>query len=126
MPSRCSRLIDVTEKMGLDVMSAGVALAWATEALEKGLISERETLLPLRFGEPETYKQALAHLGRGENDFYRLLGKGALKAAKQYGGEDFACVLGQEMAGYATGEVFFTSQALGFRHSHLDAGGILL
>jgi aldehyde:ferredoxin oxidoreductase len=27
------------------------------------------------------------------------------------------------MAGYATGEVFFVSQALGFRHSHLDAGG---
>jgi aldehyde:ferredoxin oxidoreductase len=32
-------------------------------------------------------------------------------------------VLGQEMAGYATGEAFFISQALGFRHSHLDAGG---
>jgi len=116
-------LIDVTEKMGLDVMSAGVALAWATEAMEKGLISEKETLVPLKFGEPDRYKQALGHLGRGENDFYRLLGQGALKAAKQYGGEDFACVLGQEMAGYATGEVFFTSQALGFRHSHLDAGG---
>jgi aldehyde:ferredoxin oxidoreductase len=27
------------------------------------------------------------------------------------------------MAGYATGEVFFTSQALGLRHSHLDTGG---
>jgi aldehyde:ferredoxin oxidoreductase len=27
------------------------------------------------------------------------------------------------MAGYATGEVFFTSQALGFRHSHLDSAG---
>jgi aldehyde:ferredoxin oxidoreductase len=27
------------------------------------------------------------------------------------------------MAGYATGEVFLASQALGFRHSHLDAGG---
>ena len=27
------------------------------------------------------------------------------------------------MGGYATGEVFFTSQALGFRHSHLDSGG---
>ena len=27
------------------------------------------------------------------------------------------------MAGYATGEVFFVSQALGFRHAHLDAGG---
>ena len=46
-----------------------------------------------------------------------------MKAAEEYGGEDFACVLGQEMGGYATGEVFFTSQALGFRHSHLDSGG---
>ena len=27
------------------------------------------------------------------------------------------------MAGYATGEVYFVSQALGFRHSHLDSGG---
>jgi aldehyde:ferredoxin oxidoreductase len=27
------------------------------------------------------------------------------------------------MGGYATGEVFFVSQALGLRHSHLDAGG---
>jgi aldehyde:ferredoxin oxidoreductase len=116
-------LIDATEKVGLDVMSAGVALAWATEAAEKGLISDKETLVPLKFGEPETYRRALGYLGRGENDFYRLLGQGALKAAKQYGGVDFACVLGQEMAGYATGEVFFMSQALGFRHSHLDAGG---
>jgi aldehyde:ferredoxin oxidoreductase len=116
-------LIDVTEKMGLDVMSAGVALAWATEALEKGLISERETLSPLRFGEPEAYQEALYHLGRGENEFYRLLGQGTLKAAGQYGGTDFACVLGQEMAGYATGEVYFVSQSLGFRHSHLDSGG---
>jgi aldehyde:ferredoxin oxidoreductase len=116
-------LLDAAEKAGLDVMSAGVALAWATEALEKGLISEEETLVPLEFGEPEAYRQALGYLGEGENEFYRVLGQGALKAAKQYGGEDFACVLGQEMGGYATGEVFFVSQALGFRHSHLDAGG---
>lgn len=116
-------LIDVTEKAGLDVMSAGVAMAWATEAAEKGLISEKETLVPLKFGDPEPYRQALTYLGRGENEFYRLLGQGVLKAAEHYGGEDFACVLGQEMAGYATGEVFFTAQALGFRHSHLDAGG---
>jgi aldehyde:ferredoxin oxidoreductase len=27
------------------------------------------------------------------------------------------------MAGYATGETFFVSQALGLRHSHLDAAG---
>ncbi len=116
-------VIDVAEKMGLDVMSAGVALAWATEATEKGLISEKETIVRLSFGDSEAYKQAIQHLGEGKNDFYRTLGQGTLKAAEKYGGKDFACVLGQEMAGYATGEVFFVSEALGLRHSHLDSGG---
>jgi aldehyde:ferredoxin oxidoreductase len=116
-------IIDMVEKMGLDVMSAGVALAWATEALEKGLISEKETLVELKFDDAAGYKEAIKHLGLGSNDFYRFLAQGTMKAAAQYGGEDFACVLGQEMAGYATGEVFFASQALGFRHSHLDSGG---
>jgi aldehyde:ferredoxin oxidoreductase len=114
-------VLDTVERMGLDVMSAGVALAWATEAQEKGLLDERQTLLPLRFGDAETYKAAVVHLGTGANEFYRLLGRGTLKAAARYGGSDFACVLGQEMAGYATGEVFVVGQALGLRHSHLDA-----
>jgi aldehyde:ferredoxin oxidoreductase len=116
-------IIDVVEQMGLDVMSAGVALAWATEALEKGVVTEKETLLPLKFGEHEAYEEAVRHLAFGVNDFYRLLGQGTLKAAANYGGADFACVLGQEMAGYATGEVYFASQALGLRHSHLDSAG---
>jgi aldehyde:ferredoxin oxidoreductase len=116
-------IIDIAEKVGLDVMSAGVALAWATEAAEKGIISEKETVVRLSFGDSEGYKQAMEHLGRGKNEFYRLLAQGTLKAAEHYGGRDYACVLGQEMAGYATGEVFFASQALGFRHSHLDSGG---
>jgi aldehyde:ferredoxin oxidoreductase len=68
------------------------------------------------------YQQAARHLGRGSNDFYRLLGQGTLKAAAVYGGGEFGCVLGQEMAGYATGELFFAAQTLGFRHSHLDTG----
>lgn len=116
-------LLDAVEKEGLDIMSAGVALAWATEALEKGVISTRETIVPLKFGDVAAYREAFHHLGVASNDFYRLLAQGAMKAAEHYGGSDFACVLGQEMAGYATGEAFFVSQALGFRHSHLDAGG---
>jgi aldehyde:ferredoxin oxidoreductase len=100
-----------------------VALAWAAEATEKGVLSDQETIVPLRFGDAENMETALNHLGTGANDFYRLLGQGAGKAAIHYGGQDYACVLGQEMAGYATGEVFFVSQALGFRHSHLDSGG---
>ena len=116
-------IMDVVEKVGLDVMSGGVALAWATEALEKGIISKEETLVDLRFGDAKAYEEAVRHLGIGTNDFYQLLGQGTLKAAERYGGSDFACVLGQEMGGYATGEVYFAAQSLGLRHSHLDTGG---
>lgn len=116
------RILDVMENVCLDAMSGGVALAWATEATEQGLISEKETLVPLKFGDAKAYLQAARYLGRGKNYFYRLLGQGTQKAAEEYGGKDFGCVLGQEMAGYATGELFFAAQTLGFRHSHLDTG----
>ncbi len=116
-------IMDVMEKVSLDSMSGGVALAWATEASARGLISEKETLVRLKFGDAEGYRQAAHYLGTGANDFYRLLGQGTLKAAEEYGGAEFGCVLGQEMAGYATGELFFAAQSLGFRHSHLDTGG---
>ncbi len=116
------RILETMEKAGLDAMSGGVALGWATEATERGLISTRETLVPLAFGDALAYQQAVRHLGRGTNGFYRLLGQGTLKAATVYGGRDFGCVLGQEMAGYATGELYFAAQTLGFRHSHLDTG----
>lgn len=117
------RLMDTVELMGLDVMSTGVALAWATEAQEKGLVTEEQTLVPLAFGQADDYMAAIEHLARNSNEFYSLLSRGTLKAAEVFGGGDFACVLGQEMAGYATGEVFFAAEGLGFRHSHLDTGG---
>lgn len=116
-------VMDECERQGLDAMSAGVALAWAAEALHRGVVTERETLLPLAFGDAAGFRQGMVRLGQRSNEFWRVLGSGALKAADVYGGADFACVLGQEMAGYATGEVFFVAEALGFRHSHLDAGG---
>jgi len=116
-------LVEEAERQGLDVMSAGVALAWATEALEKGLVSQDRTLAPLAFGDARNYGRALRYLGKRANEFYEVLGLGLPAVVKKYGGEDFACVLGQEMAGYATGEAFFVSQAYGFRHSHLDSAG---
>ncbi len=121
-PSAVLKILDVMEKVCLDSMSAGVALAWATEAAERGFISEKETIVPLQFGDWQNYIKASEYLGTGINDFYRSLGQGTLVAAGEYGGSDFACVLGQEMAGYATGELFFAAQSLGFRHSHLDTG----
>jgi aldehyde:ferredoxin oxidoreductase len=121
--SKVLALLDEVEKAGVDVMSCGVALAWATEALATGLVGEDQTLLPLAFGEAEHYMIAIRHLSLAANEFYQRLGQGVGAAVAQYGGEEFACLLGQEMAGYATGEVFYTAQSLGFRHSHLDTGG---
>lgn len=115
-------LLDEIERQGLDSMSAGVALAWAAEATQKGAVTEQDTLLPLRFGEAAGFRQAIAHLGTPPNEFYRLLAQGTMVAAERFNGQDYACVLGQEMAGYATGEVFFVAQALGLRNSHLDTG----
>ena len=114
-------IMDVMEKVSIDAISGGVALAWATEATERGIVSEKETIVPLSFGDSEAYRKAAHYLGTGASEFYRFLGQGTLKAAGRYGGEEFACVLGQEMAGYATGELFFAAQSLGFRHSHLDS-----
>jgi aldehyde:ferredoxin oxidoreductase len=115
-------LMDEVEKQGLDAMSAGVALAWATEAFQKGLLGKEHVEYDLAFGNVEAYKEAIWCLGHGKNEFYRALAQGVMAAAKKFGGKDFACVLGQEMAGYATGETFFASQSLSFRHSHLDTG----
>ncbi|MBF0481894.1 MAG: aldehyde ferredoxin oxidoreductase [Desulfovibrionaceae bacterium] len=116
-------VMDEIERQGVDCMSAGVALAWATEAAQKGAIGLAETIVPLAFDDVAGYREAVRHLGNRTNEFYRLLGQGTMVAAAQYKGEDYACVLGQEMSGYATGEVFYISQAMGVRHSHLDSGG---
>ncbi|MGE4291695.1 MAG: aldehyde ferredoxin oxidoreductase C-terminal domain-containing protein [Desulfovibrio sp.] len=116
-------IMDRVEKTGLDAMSAGVALAWTAEALEKGLVNQEQTLLPLKFGDAANFEEALDLLAGRVNAFWSALAMGVPAAVAQFGGGDFACVLGQEMAGYATGEVFFTAQSMGFRHSHLDSGG---
>jgi aldehyde:ferredoxin oxidoreductase len=121
-PSEVLAINDMADRQGLDIISAGVGLAWAVEATAKGIISEKETEVKLTFGDAAAFKRALYLLGHKANDFYALLGQGTLAAAAHYGGEDFACVLGQEMAGYATGETYFASQTVAFRHSHLDTG----
>lgn len=117
-------LIEAVEKAGLDAMSAGVALGWATEALEKGLISEADTLAPLKFGEKEPYLTAIKNLSHGANGFYKTLGKGVREASKRYGGEDFGMqIAGNEMAGYHTGYGSLIGAAVGARHSHLCNAG---
>ena len=52
------RILEDFETTSLDAMSGGVALAWATEATERGLISEAQTIVRLSFGDADAYQIA--------------------------------------------------------------------
>jgi len=124
-PADFLRLLDVVESWGLDAMSTGVVLAWATEALERGLISTQETSgLPLSWGDAATYILAVRNIVEQPNDFYRALARGVEYASSVYGGQEFALAFGgNEMPGYHTGPAAHLGWLLGLRHSHLDNAG---
>ena len=120
------KLMDrVEESWGMDAMSLGVILAWATEARERGLISEKETGgVKLEWGNVGEYIKAGGNIVSQPNDFYRALARGVEYAASIYGGEDFALSFGgNEMPGYHTGPGAHLGVLIGARHSHLDNGG---
>jgi aldehyde:ferredoxin oxidoreductase len=119
------RLLDAVEGYALDAMSTGVVLAWATEALEQGLIPEAETAgVRLQWGDAAGYERAVTHIVEQPTDFYRALARGVDHAASLCGGEDFALAFGgNEMPGYHTGPAAHIGATVGARHSHLDNAG---
>lgn len=122
------QLLDEAEVQGLDVMSMGVTLAWATEALQRGIITTKETGgLALEWGNYPAYIEAAGRIVDQPNDFYRALARGAEHAAAVYGGADFALTFGgNEMPGYHTGPGAHLGYLTGARHSHLDSAGYSL
>ncbi|ABL79212.1 aldehyde ferredoxin oxidoreductase family protein [Thermofilum pendens] len=119
------RLIDLVDSYGLDAMTTGVVLAWATEALSRGIISEKDLAgVKLRWGDYNAYMKAVQYIVEQPTELYRDLARGALYAARKWGGEDFALSFGgNEMAGYHTGPAAYANFAFGARHSHLDSAG---
>ncbi|MFO7154418.1 MAG: aldehyde ferredoxin oxidoreductase N-terminal domain-containing protein [Caldicoprobacter oshimai] len=117
-------IIEEVELAGLDAMTTGVVLAWATEALQKGLITKEDTLADLEFGNTKEYIKAIDYIADRANEFYYTIGNGLNEAVKKYGGQEFALLYGgNEMAGYHTGYGFALGQTVGARHSHLDNAG---
>jgi aldehyde:ferredoxin oxidoreductase len=124
-PEAVLELIDACEKAGVDVISMGVVLAWATEMQQREMISIEETMgLKLSWGDKAAYLRAIDLAVQAPNEFYRALGKGVDYASKKYGGEEFAIQLGGlEIPGYHTGLGNVLGLSVGFRHSHLDNAG---
>ena len=120
-------LIEEVEVAGMDAMSTGVCLGWATEAYQKGLITLEQTLVPLEFGNNESYCKAIQYIAESKNEFYADLGKGVRYASEKYGGEEFAMhISGNEMPGYHTGYGSLVGVAVAARQSHLCNGGYSL
>lgn len=119
------KILDRIEAYGLDCMSTGVILAWMTEAMEKGLISQSNTGgLKLAWGDYPSYIEAVKMVVEQENDFYKALSSGVETASSIYGGQDFALSFGRnEMPGYHTGPAAHVGCLTGARHSHLDNAG---
>lgn len=117
-------MIEAVEEAGMDAMSTGVVLGWATEAVMKNLVTIAETIVPLEFGNSKSYFEAIRHIAVKTNEFYGNLAKGADHAASIYGGADYAMTFAKnEMSGYHTGYGTIVGSVVGARHSHLCNGG---
>ncbi|MEM1993916.1 MAG: aldehyde ferredoxin oxidoreductase family protein [Nitrososphaerales archaeon] len=128
-PEGLLKLIDEVEVAGLDAMSCGVALAWATEAQENGLISNKAegTITQLKWGDYNAYIKAVNYIVEQPNEFYKALAQGVEYAAAKYGGLEYALAFGgNEMPGYHTGPAAHIGYLTGARHSHLDSAGYSL
>ncbi len=119
------RLIEAIDKAGMDTISCGTALAWATEAMERGSLEpEQFGGIDLRWGDAGRYAQAISAIARGEDEVGHWLGQGEVAAARHFDGPDYvAAVGGQGIAGYWTGYAHVLGHLLGARHSHLDNAG---
>lgn len=124
-PQALLKLMGEVEILGLDAMSTGVALAWATEAQQKEIITTKETNgLKLNWNDEESYSKAVNYIAAQVNEFYKTLGKGVTYASSKYGGKEFALAFGgNEMPGYHTGPATHLGFLIGSRHSHLDGAG---
>ncbi|NMX22295.1 aldehyde:ferredoxin oxidoreductase [ANME-1 cluster archaeon GoMg4] len=119
------RLIDAVDRVGIDAISTGVTLAWATEAYEKGLITKEHTDgLEFTWGDVQVYSKAIGKIVEMPNEFYQNLAQGVERASSVYGGQDYALAFGgNEMPEYHTGIACYVNNLTGARHSHLDSAG---
>jgi len=124
-PKDILRLISRCEHLAIDAIMVGAVLAWATEACEKGLITQSETMgTAPKWGDVDTYLRMIENIAGVKNSFYATLARGISAAAEKYGGTEFAISLGKNSpAGYFTGYGFVVGTLVGARHSHLSNEG---
>ncbi len=119
----------LADQLGLDSISAGVTIAWAMEAYERGLLTKEDTDgIELTFGNGEAAVEALRRMAYREGNLGKLLADGVKRASERLGkgSEKFAMhVKGMEPPAYDVRGI--KGMALAFAVSvrgadHLTAG----
>jgi len=91
-----ARLGETCDRLGLDLIDAGSAVAWAVRAGEAGLVD-----CSLSFGDPEGARDLLADIAARETLLADVLADGIDAAAARYGGGDLIpTVKGMALPGY--------------------------
>jgi len=76
----------LADKFGLDTISAGVTIAWAMEAYERGLLTKEDTDgIELTFGNGEAAVEALKKMAMREGRLGKLLADGVKRASERLG-----------------------------------------
>ncbi|MGB9695415.1 MAG: aldehyde ferredoxin oxidoreductase family protein [Caldisericaceae bacterium] len=89
-----AKLNEICDRAGLDGISAGVTLAWAMEAYEKGLLSKDDVDgLDLRFGNGDAAVTAMEHIAKKEGHLGELLFNGVKRAAAKLGKDSYKFAL---------------------------------
>ena len=74
---------ETCDRLGLDLISAGSAVAWAITLAADGTLDRT-----LSFGEPDCARDLLADIARRETDLGDALAEGVDEAAERFGGAD--------------------------------------
>jgi len=87
-------------ELGLDTISAGMTIACAMEMAEKGILSDEEVGMELRFGDADAVIQLVEQMAYREG-FGDVLAEGSYRMAEQYGHPELAVTAKkQEFPGY--------------------------
>jgi aldehyde:ferredoxin oxidoreductase len=84
---------EICDRLGLDVIDAGNAIAWAMEAREKGLLDDDvvDVDAEFAFGNPHALLETLERIAHDEGELGHLLKDGHVAAADSLGaGDEFA------------------------------------
>ncbi|UCG02509.1 MAG: aldehyde:ferredoxin oxidoreductase [Candidatus Heimdallarchaeota archaeon] len=125
------KLLELTEKYGMDAITTGGVLGYLAEAYEKKIITDSDTGgLPIRFGNVEDFLEVVHQIAlrtKKNRNLFWWAGEGLDALVKKYGGSDIALRFNNHTpAGYSTGPYSMIGHAIGGRHSHLDNAGYSL